>query len=126
MGHIAPKETEHRIFCYGTLNVHEIQRQLWGEAKQGQTAHVRNYELKMWPSSTIFYIEKKVGESVPGKVYTLNDEQLKATDAYETAAYKRVRVSEPGDPLVEAYVINKDSGSQIGGLRRGGRRKSKG
>lgn len=81
-----------RLFCYGTLNVHEIQRALWGEAKEGEYGRLLDYELKLWPNSSIFYVERKPGESVSGKMYELTELQLKRTDAYEGPAYKRVTV----------------------------------
>ena len=95
-----------KIFCYGTLNLHEIQMYLWGETKQGAVAQLSNYELKGF-SNNIFYVEKNFGETVAGKVYDLNDEQLKATDRYETSAYKREKV-QIGGVEVEVYAMNND------------------
>ena len=59
------------LFCYGTLNVHDVQRQIWGEAKEGITGVLADYELKLWSGSSICYVEKKIGEKVVGKAYEL-------------------------------------------------------
>lgn len=77
------------LFAYGTLNVHEVQRAIWGEAKEGVFGRLVDYELKLWPNSAIFYVEKKMGEYVPGKMYTLTQEQLEATDKFEGNKYLR-------------------------------------
>lgn len=90
------------------MNVHDIQRGLWGEAKSGAPKVLNHYELMLWPNSAIFYIRRNVGERVSGKIYELTDEQLEATDHYETDAYKRVKID--GGPAASddywVYVIN--------------------
>jgi gamma-glutamylcyclotransferase (GGCT)/AIG2-like uncharacterized protein YtfP len=97
-----------KLFCYGTLNVHAVQRELWGEAKEGLPSSILDYELKMWPETTVFYVERKPGERVAGKVYELTEEQLAATDSYETSAYMRVRlpVRQGETSATEVYVRN--------------------
>lgn len=77
-----------KIFAYGTLNLAQTQWGLWGETKQGKVAKLNDYRLRMYPSC-IFYIEKEFGETVAGKIYDLNSEQLNATDEYEGDAYER-------------------------------------
>lgn len=64
---------------------------------QGRDALLRNYELRLWPNSAIFYIERKPGESVVGKVYELTQEQLDRTDLYEGEAYKRITIAATAD-----------------------------
>lgn len=100
--------TKTRLFCYGTLNIHSIQRAIWGEAKDGKTGRILDYELKMFPGSTIFYVERKLGECVAGKVYELTDDQLKSTDMYEGKGYKRVSLLKNGIADVEVYVAVKE------------------
>lgn len=87
----------HKLFCYGTLNLHEIQKGLWGEMKQGRPLALDDYELKQFPEFGPFYIEPKFGERVSGKVYEITYEQLLATDKYETSAYERVLVTQDGE-----------------------------
>lgn len=91
-----------RIFAYGTLNLHEVQDWLWGEEKQGRVKQLDDYRLNSYPSG-IYYITKEFGETVAGKVYEINDEQLKRTDAYEGAAYTREKVTIDGE-IVNVYV----------------------
>lgn len=99
-----------KLFAYGTLNVHSIQRDVWGEAKEGKSGHIYDYELNLWPNSYIFYAEPKPGESIPGKVYELTAKQLADTDRFETSAYKRVtlprKVGETED--IHIYIRNTD------------------
>lgn len=88
--------------------MHSVQRNLWGEAKTGTPTVLNDYELKMY-TNFIFYIEKKLGERVSGKVYELTPEQLAATDKYETEAYKRVTVvdTDPDSPFTSYQVYVK-------------------
>lgn len=95
-----------RLFAYGLLNVHEIQRELWGEAKEGACGRIYDYELKLWPKTQIFYAEPKPGESIAGKVYELTDEQLERTDKFESDAYKRVALKRTGEADVQVYIRN--------------------
>lgn len=95
-----------RIFAYGTLNLHEVQDWLWGEEKTGRVKQLDDYRLNSYPSG-IYYIEKEFGETVAGKVYEIDDEQLKRTDAYEGAAYTREQVTIDGE-LVNVYVRSKE------------------
>lgn len=94
------------LFCYGTLNVHDVQRSVWGEAKEGSDGILLDYELKLWGGSAIMYVEKKIGESVVGKAYDLTKEQLEATDKFETEMYKRETVYVAGKGSFDVYVRN--------------------
>lgn len=95
----------HRVFAYGTLNLHEVQSWLWGEEKQGRVKQLDDYRLNCY-NSGIYYITKEFGETVAGKVYELTDEQLKSTDQYEGAAYTREQVTIDGE-IVNVYVRSK-------------------
>ena len=94
--------TINRIFAYGTLNLHDIQQWLWNEQKSGSVARLDDFELNVYPSG-IYYIEKRFGETVAGKIYELTPEQMKRTDAYEGKAYTREIVNIEGQ-LVNVYV----------------------
>lgn len=96
------------LFCYGTLNVHDIQREIWGEAMEGVTGVLNDYELKRWAGSAILYVERRVGERVVGKAYDLTKEQLEATDAFETDMYTRETIRIAGKEPFDVYVRNKD------------------
>lgn len=92
-----------KLFCYGTLNVHHIQRELWGEAKEGSIVTLDGYELKLYPQG-YFYIVKKPGERVVGKVYELTPEQIERTDRYEGSGYERKKVYRVGQETLETYI----------------------
>lgn len=79
---------------------------LWGERKEGKPVTLTDYELKLWGGgSGIMYIEPAIGESVVCKSYSLNYEQLLATDAYEGESYKRIKVKTPDNKeIVWVYV----------------------
>lgn len=97
------------LFCYGTLNIHEVQRVVWGEAMEGVTGILPDYELKLWAGSSIMYVDKKIGEQVVGKAYELTKEQLEATDKFETDMYKRERIFPTGKSPFEVYVRNPEA-----------------
>ena len=108
-GEVPPTRTyggKTKVFAYGTLMLHDIQVMLWGETMSGHPAFLLDYELRSYRSN-IFYIVKKFGETVSGKIYELTKEQLEATDAYEGGAYERVQVK-IGDSLVQTYIQNKE------------------
>lgn len=103
-----------KLFCYGTLNVHEIQRILWGEVKDGIHVRLLDYELKIWPQSSIFYIEPRIGESVVGKMYNLSKKQLKTTDRYEGPSYKREKIeTEDEDFFVYVGRVKKNKEAPV-------------
>ncbi len=101
---VAPT-TVNKLFVYDALNVTDVQRSVWGEARQGKPAILTNYKLGLFPGTNIFHIERSVGERVAGKLYELNNDQLKASDAFVTNMYKRKTV-QIGDMYVQAYVMN--------------------
>ena len=91
-----------KLFAYGTLNLKDVQGWIWGEEKQGVVSRLNDYRLNSYPSG-IYYITKEFGETVAGKVYTLTEEQLRATDSYEGTAYSRESVTIDGE-IVNVYV----------------------
>lgn len=101
------KDTTTNIFCYGTLNIGEVQDALWGERKTGEVAELKDYQLRMY-TNNIFFLRKKFGETVAGKVYSLTPEQLEATNKYEGRAYKLAYENIDGK-LVGVYVYNNDN-----------------
>lgn len=93
------------LFCYGTLNVHDVQRRIWGEAKEGKTVVLNDYELKLWAGSSIVYVDRKVGERVSGKAYDLTKEQIESTDVFESTMYERKTIkNEKG--TFDVYIRN--------------------
>lgn len=100
-----------KLFCYGTLNLHDVQDWLWDEQKQGLVSKLDDYVLKQYDNG-IYYIDKEFGETVAGKIYEITDKQLKKTDAYETSAYTRESVTIDG-LVVNVYVRSKENESKV-------------
>lgn len=90
------------LFCYGTLNIHDVQRRLWGESKSGKPFVLNDHELKMYDNN-IFYVVRKMGEQVSGKVYNLSKEQIEATDWYEGGAYERAVIMQDKE-AISTYI----------------------
>lgn len=82
-----------RVFIFDNLNTHQRQREVWEQAKNGEPFTLLDYELKMYDNGTT-YIEKRIGEAVAGKVYLLTEEQVSATDWYETEENERISVTQ--------------------------------
>lgn len=95
----------HKLFAYGTLNLRDVQRWLWGETKQGRVAKLDDYQLNAYDNG-IYYIDKKFGETVAGKIYELTEEQLESTDRYEGKSYVKDMVNINGE-TVNVYIRNK-------------------
>lgn len=93
-----------KVFIYDNLNVHEVQRDIWKEAKQGVPFTLFDYELKTYEDG-IQYIEKMMGEKVAGKLYELDEDQLKNTDWYENEDSERIRVNQTTDSVFTALEI---------------------
>lgn len=91
------------LFHFGTMNVHVIQEHVLGETLQGVPFTLNDFELKMF-SDNIFFIERKLGESVVGRVYTLTDEHLAKMDEYMTDKYKREDI-EQGTKTFQTYLL---------------------
>lgn len=89
------------------LNVHSVQHEVWGSRKSGNPGVLNDYELKQLEheKDNVTFVEKKFGEQVVGKVYRLDNEELKKTDDYNTNLYKREKVKLDGfEGFVEVYV----------------------
>lgn len=91
------------LFNFGSLNIHAIQQDVWGETMQGVPFTLEDYELKMF-SDNIFFIERKLGESVVGRIYQLTDDQFTALDAYMTDKYKREDIAQGGKKF-QTYLL---------------------
>lgn len=96
---------ENRVFAHEPLlHTKEVQRSLWGEPMEGEGGVSADYELKLLADGRT-YLEKRMGETAPGKMYTLTDEQLDAVDEYMTDQYKRVEAFDKGGKYY-LYTIN--------------------
>jgi gamma-glutamylcyclotransferase (GGCT)/AIG2-like uncharacterized protein YtfP len=83
------EQTSKKLLIYDALNTHELQRKVWGEAKEGAPTTLLDHELRLWPETEIEYVAVMPGATIIGKVYNVSDKQLKDTDAYYTNEYER-------------------------------------
>lgn len=93
------------VFIYEFLNVHSIQKDIWGSSKSGKPYVLEGYEL-MANKDYELYIKRKIAERTIGKLYELTDEQLKETDEYMGTKRSRVYL-EVGNKTVVTYMENK-------------------
>lgn len=91
------------LFNFGSLNVHVVQEIVLGETVQGLPFTLEDFELRMF-TNNIFFIERKLGESVVGRIYQLTEDQLKSLDEYMTDKYKREDV-EQGTEKFQTYLL---------------------
>lgn len=103
----------HLLFSYGTLRLPSVQDAVFGGPVHGEDDAVMDFRLGevhvtdpvvVAASGSAVHpgLVPSAGDRVEGTVFTLDDAQLTAADAYEVDAYVRVRV-----PLVsgrEAWV----------------------
>lgn len=69
------------VFVYNLLNVHEVQKEVWKEIKEGAPYVLEDFELKI-DENHLLYLTKRMGSRVSGKLYKLTEEQLQSTDWY--------------------------------------------
>lgn len=94
------------LFSYGTLRQPEVQLATYGRLLAGEPDVVRGYSLEPLviddprvvevSGKPVHTIARRSGDpcdEVPGVVFLLTEEELEATDRYETHAYARVEVT---------------------------------
>lgn len=95
----------HLLFSYGTLQLVDVQREVFGRPTPGEPDAVVGHRLGEVVISDPHVIEvsgkavhpvlitdEAPGVEVTGTVFALTDAQLAAADDYEVDAYRRVRV----------------------------------
>ena len=94
------------LFSYGTLQQPEVQLATYGRRLEGEPDALPGYRLESVVIDdphvvgvsgkavhTIALPSGNAADRVPGIVFLLTGEELKATDAYETDAYTRIEVT---------------------------------
>ena len=94
------------VFSYGTLRQTSVQQAIFGRTLVGESDAVAGHYLtsvvitdpEVIASSgsavhPMLVPSEDPTASVPGTVYDLDDDQLRAADAYEVSDYERVRVT---------------------------------
>lgn len=93
------------LFCYGTLQQREVQLANFGRELEGQADALAGHRLGRIEIDdpdvisvsgkaihTIARATADPGDRIPGTVFLLSQQELEASDAYETDAYTRVEV----------------------------------
>lgn len=92
------------LFSYGTLRQENVQRTTFGRTLAGRPDQLLGYELKMLAIEDqqvvtvsgqthhpIAQFTGRLEDHIDGMVFEISPDELTRADAYEIAAYKRVR-----------------------------------
>jgi gamma-glutamylcyclotransferase (GGCT)/AIG2-like uncharacterized protein YtfP len=106
------------LFSYGTLQLEKVQLESFGRLLDGEDDAMLGYQRSMVEitdpevlrkSGQKFHpIVKPTGQSqdeVPGKVFSITEQELAAADSYEVSDYKRVRVPLKSGKEAWVYVL---------------------
>ena len=94
-----------RLFSYGTLQLPQVQRAVYGRDLDGRPdalagwalrpLEITDAEVVRLSGLAVHTIARRTGnpeDRIPGQVFTLSAQELEATDGYEVDAYGRVEV----------------------------------
>lgn len=106
------------LFSYGTLQLEKVQLESFGRLLDGEDDAMLGYKQSMVEitdpevlrkSGQKFHpIVKPTGlpqDEVPGKVFSITEQELAAADSYEVSDYKRVRVPLKSGKEAWVYVL---------------------
>ena len=106
-----------RLFSYGSLQQREVQLANYGRSLKGEPDTLRGYrieplqitdpEVVRLSGKSVHIIARESGDPadrIPGILFELSEAELAATDAYETADYRRVEVTLESGAQALAYV----------------------
>jgi len=110
-------EPSFRLFSYGTLQLPEVQIATYGRRLDGEPDALIGYRLVPLEIDdpdvvrisgkavhTIACASGDPDDRVAGVAYLLTEAELEATDAYETDAYARVKVTLESGRIALTYV----------------------
>lgn len=109
--------TETLLFSYGTLQLPEVQRAAYGRLLGGSPDVLPGYRLEELPISDpdvvrisgrpVHVIARATGnpdDRIAGRLFSLTEAELDATDRYEVDAYVRTEVTLESGASAVAYV----------------------
>lgn len=84
-----------KFFSQGSLQEPQAQEDLYGHELTGPEGTLHGYERGYFKVNGEMYpcLSPNANSFIEGTVYELTDEELAATDKYETNAYKRVEMT---------------------------------
>ncbi len=105
------------IFSYGTLQLPDVQLANYGRLLEGEPDALLGYRLQPVEIDdphvikisgkaihTIAVATGDPGDRIEGTVFALSEEELTATDSYETGAYRRIEVGLESGRRALVYV----------------------
>lgn len=97
-----------KLFVYGTLKNKRIQRAVLGRSDDGEPDELLGFCTSTFKMGNLLcpVIVSDSSSSVFGLVISVNSEEMKLLDKYETKAYKRVRVTLKSGITTWVYVEN--------------------
>ena len=107
------------LFSYGTLQQREVQLATYGRELEGSADALLGYRLAPVVIDdphvvdvsgkavhTIAVPSGDTADRISGLVFLLSEDELRATDAYETDAYSRVAVTLESGRTAHVYIAN--------------------
>jgi gamma-glutamylcyclotransferase (GGCT)/AIG2-like uncharacterized protein YtfP len=114
-----PEQETTRVFSYGTLQLHDVQRSLFGREVEGRPDRLAGYEVSILQiadpvaaaltGSDRYPIVRATGDpthQVDGTVFELTEAELAAADRYEADDYARALVSLESGVIAWVYVAH--------------------
>ena len=106
------------LFSYGTLQQPEVQHANYGRLLDGQPDALRGYRLEpieiddpavvSLSGKAVHTIARPTGnpdDRITGTLFQLTEDELAATDAYETGAYKRIEAALESGRRAWVFVV---------------------
>jgi len=106
-----------RLFSYGTLQLPQVQRAVYGRVLEGRPDALAGWALRPFEIQdaevvrlsglAVHTIAQWTGngeDRIPGQVFTLTAEELEATDRYEVDSYGRVEAELESGMTAFLYV----------------------
>lgn len=99
------------LFVYGTIGDAGIFERLLKRPPVYQTAHLKNYQLFIHPENGYLFVKPKKGQIVPGKLVSINQQELQLLDLWEDLPlYERELLSiESGFGEQKAFVYTQNN-----------------
>ena len=107
------------LFSYGTLQYEKVQLETYGRKLKGEKDSILKFRLEQVEITDPIVLSKSEErfhpiaiptgidtDFVEGVVFEITEEELKATDEYEVADYKRVKASLQSGKTCWVYIAN--------------------
>lgn len=100
------KKATYKLFTYGTLQIKDVQKWLWGEEKEGTPARLEGFKTITNGQIPFMFPTNDKSDVIDGQVYEINYDQIINTNHYEGPAYRLVGNIKTADGnTVWAYLL---------------------